>query len=164
MNMFFVQQALNLDPNATKIVFLDNHPDYASNDIFRTAYSPKHPLLHVDHFQRKRVLFSKLIFHLESPAALVFPEVAKPQTQLRCKDSSLYRAYRRYILDAYGLLHVAPQLLPTVTFIVRRRTVQVKISEFVHTSNNYHNVDYTCMYIRMYRKTSAASSGTRGRS
>jgi hypothetical protein len=44
------------------------------------------------------VLFKRLVFHLESPAGLIFPKVARPDP-LRCHGASLFEAYRRHILQ-----------------------------------------------------------------
>jgi hypothetical protein len=45
-----------------------------------------------------QVLFKKLVFHLESPAGLIFPKVARPDP-LRCYRASLFEAYRRHVLQ-----------------------------------------------------------------
>jgi hypothetical protein len=72
------------------------HPDGPYYDLIKRAYSPSHPLLRHDHFKNKKVpsapppppsspslsslqiLFKRLIFHLESPAGLIFPKVPLP--------------------------------------------------------------------------------------
>jgi hypothetical protein len=69
-------------------------------------------------------MFKRLIFHLESPAGLIFPKVSRPDP-LRCYDMSLFQAYRRHVLQSFQLLNVAPPPIPTVTLILRRRTEKV---------------------------------------
>lgn len=45
-----------------------------------------------------QVMFKKLIFHLESPAGLIFPKVSNPDP-LRCRNTGLFHAYRKHILE-----------------------------------------------------------------
>lgn len=49
-----------------------------------------------------QVLFKRLVFHLESPAGLIFPKVARPDP-LRCYRTSLFDAYRRHVLQVKAL-------------------------------------------------------------
>ena len=44
-----------------------------------------------------QVMFKKLVFHLESPAGLIFPKVSHPDP-LRCRNTGLFHAYRKHIL------------------------------------------------------------------
>jgi hypothetical protein len=43
-------------------------------------------------------MFKKLVFHLESPAGLIFPKVSNPDP-LRCRNTGLFDAYRKHILQ-----------------------------------------------------------------
>lgn len=75
MNMFLVYSALGLDPQQTQAVLFDKHPDGPYLDLVAKAFSPRHPVVRHGHYGRKRVLFRRLVFHLESPAGLIFPKV-----------------------------------------------------------------------------------------
>ncbi len=55
---------------------------------------------------------------------LSFSQVARPDP-LKCFDTTLFQAYRRYILQSFNLLNVAPPPIPTVTLILRHRTAKV---------------------------------------
>jgi hypothetical protein len=138
-NMFLVQQILQLDVNEQQILIFDKHQDYQYLELYEKAFAPVH---NVHRFQEKygsqKVMFTKLIFHLESPASLLFPETSldwittptilshpiKSPVQ-RCKDSFLFDTYRRYVLSSFHLLEVSPSEIPTITLVLRRRTPAV---------------------------------------
>lgn len=61
-------------------------------------YSPKFTCVTFSSFFLLQVQFKRLIFHLESPAGLIFPKVARPDP-LRCHHTSLFEAYRRHVLQ-----------------------------------------------------------------
>lgn len=125
MNMFLVSRALDLDLQHLQVMLFDLHPDGPYIDLIRQAFSPQHPILRHSHYRGKRVLFRKLVFHLESPAGLIFPKVANPDP-LRCYDTSLFQAYRRHVLQSFQLLDAAPPPIPHVSLILRHRTERVR--------------------------------------
>lgn len=98
MNMFLVLSMLNIPVNDLQVVLFDKHSDGPFIDLIKAAFSPKHSILRANHFNNKIVLFRKVIFHLESPAGLIFPKVSRPDP-LRCYSTSLFQAYRKFILQ-----------------------------------------------------------------
>jgi hypothetical protein len=67
------------------------------------------------------VLFERLVWHLESPAGVVFPKVGGPAGLMRCHDSTLWGGYRKHVLHSFGLLNVPPPPIPHVLLSFRRR-------------------------------------------
>lgn len=119
--MFLVYQALRLKVEDMQVVLWDLHPDGPFFDLIHQAFSPSHPPIRHNHYNRKKVLFKHLVFHLESPAGLIFPKVSLPDP-LRCYDTTLFQAYRRHVLQAFHLLDVPAPPIPTVTLILRHRS------------------------------------------
>ena len=89
-------------------------------ELWQKAFAPNYPLLRRDHFGNKKVLFKHLIFHLESPGALIHPYVADPGP-LRCSRTPLFIAFSRFVLQAYDLYDILPPTVPTILFSQRRR-------------------------------------------
>jgi hypothetical protein len=44
------------------------------------------------------VLFERLVWHLESPAGIVFPKVGGPTGLMRCHRSTLWDQFRAHVL------------------------------------------------------------------
>lgn len=61
--------------NDLKILLFDRHPDGPYRDFLQRVYTPKHTIGRPGDYKTKVVLFHRLVFHLESPAALIFPKV-----------------------------------------------------------------------------------------
>jgi hypothetical protein len=59
-----------------KVVLFDRHFDGPFYDLIQTAFSPNKPLKRIESYNGKVVLFERLVWHLESPAGIVFPKVA----------------------------------------------------------------------------------------
>ena len=90
-------------------------------ELINKAFAPIHGVHRYQKYHGKKVVFQQLIFHLESPAGLIFPKVARPDP-MRCYHTSLFDAYRRHILSSFQLLNVSPPPIPTITLILRHRT------------------------------------------
>lgn len=91
--MFLVKSILNLPVEDMQVMLFDKHPDGPFMDLIQKAYSPHHPVIRHQHYKGKKVriikilrfecwslildqvLFKRLVFHLESPAGLIFPKV-----------------------------------------------------------------------------------------
>ncbi len=80
MNMYLVKSVLGLDLAAVQVMLLDRHPDGPYHELISKAFSPNHPVIRHQHYRGKKVLFKRLVFHLESPAGLIFPKVRAPST------------------------------------------------------------------------------------
>lgn len=121
MNMFLVMSVLDVDPQRQRVVLFDKHLDGPYLELIQKAFSPSHPVGRHQQFNRKTVLFKRLIFHLESPAGLIFPKVALPGP-LRCHSTGLFQEYRKFILQSFNLYDVPPPPVPTVILSLRYRT------------------------------------------
>lgn len=120
MNMFLVMAALDINPSDQQVMLFDKHPEGPYIDLIKNAFSPNHPVIrHTDY--KNKVLFKKLIFHLESPAGLIFPKVSRPDP-LRCFSTSFFQAYRKFILQSFDLYNTSPPPIPTVTLSLRHRS------------------------------------------
>lgn len=126
MNMFLVNSVLGSDMSKQQVMLFDRQPDGPYIDLIKKAYSPNHNVARREDYNGERVLFRQLVFHLESPAGLIFPKVSRPDP-LRCYDASLFDAYRRFVLSAFDLLDVAPPAIPSVTLSLRHRTPQKNV-------------------------------------
>ena len=126
MNMMLVMRALGIKPGDQQVVLFDNHKDGPYLDLIKNAFSPNHPVIRHQDFKGKTVLFKKLIFHLESPAGLIFPRVANPDP-LRCHSADLFQEYRKFVLDAFNLYNVLPPSIPSISLILRHRTKEKNV-------------------------------------
>lgn len=125
VNMFLVHQALDTDLSQQQVLLMDKMPNTAFHELLHRAFAPVHGVHRHTRYGGDRVMFKKLIFHLESPAALIFPETATKAPQ-RCREASLFDAYRRHVLESFRLLNVPAPIVPTAALIVRRRTLMVR--------------------------------------
>jgi hypothetical protein len=121
MNMLLVSHILDVNVSQQQVMLFDRFSDGPYIELIQKGYSPNHPVIRHTHYQRRKVLFKHLIFHLESPAGLIFPKVSRPDP-MRCYRESLFEAYRRFVLHSFGLLHVPPPVIPSVTLTLRHRS------------------------------------------
>lgn len=82
LNLYLVSRILRLDLKNLQVVLFDKHVDGPFFDYIQTAFSPRNPLRRAEHYLAEQqgkgaagVLFEHLIWHLESPAGIVFPKV-----------------------------------------------------------------------------------------
>lgn len=120
-NMHLVSNILEMEPANQQVILWDRHKDGPYTDLISKAFAGGRQLLRNDHYGKKKVLFKKLIFHLESPAGLIFPKVARPG-QLRCKGTWLFTSYAQHVLQSFGLWDTPPPAIPHATMLVRNRT------------------------------------------
>lgn len=125
MNMFLVYEILGLQPSEVQVMLFDRFADGPYLELIRRAFSPDHPVLRHTHY-RGKVLFRRLVFHLESPAGLIFPKVSRPGP-LRCRRTGLFDSYRRFVLQSFDLLQVDPPAIPSVTLTLRHRTPEKNV-------------------------------------
>lgn len=121
MNMFLVLNIIGVDPVYHQVMLFDQHPDGPYMELIKSAFSPNFEIIRNSHYGNKKVLFSHLIFHLESPAGLIFPKVSRPDP-LRCYSAGLFQEYRKFILQSFNLYDIAPPAIPTITLTLRHRT------------------------------------------
>lgn len=117
INLFNVAQILGLDFEELQVVLFDKHFDGPFYDLISTAFSPNHKLKRIGDYRNKVVKFEHLVWHLESPAGIVFPKVGGPTGLMRCKQSSLWDGYRKQVLKKFDLLNVPPPAVPTVSSV-----------------------------------------------
>jgi hypothetical protein len=139
MNIFLVMSALNLDPDNQQVMLFDKHPDGPYMELYSKAFSKKYPVIRNDHYGNKIILFKKLVFHLESPAGLIFPKVARPDP-LKCYSTSFFQAYRKYILNSFDLYDVTPPSIPTITLSLRHRTPHKNVGRILANEEEVTNV------------------------
>ena len=114
---------------STRTLLWDRMPDGPFRELIERAYSKRGGARvgRAADFGGRTVLFSRLVFHLESPAGIVFPKVAGPEGIMRCRESTLWRAYAGHVLDAFGLRDVPPPPVPSITLSVRRRSASKNV-------------------------------------
>lgn len=144
MNLYFVMSVLGLaagsDQSSTiegklvqQVLLWDKFSDGPYAELIEKAFSSSSSsgnsgnnpagkkLLRHTSFGSKVVLFKHVVWHLESPAGLIFPRVANPDP-MRCHSAGLFVAYRKYVLNAFGLYNQLPPTVPSITISLRRRT------------------------------------------
>jgi len=122
LNMELVYQGLNLNKDDTQVVLLDRNPDGPFFEMIQNAFTtPNKPLKRAANYNNKKIVFDKVVWHLESPAGIVFPKVGN-NGATGCHNEYLYSKYRQRVLSAFDLWDVPPPTVPSLTLIVRKRT------------------------------------------
>ncbi|KAJ8604087.1 hypothetical protein CTAYLR_001728 [Chrysophaeum taylorii] len=121
LNAYLVGVVLGIDWRETQTVLWDRHPDGPFEELIRSSFS-RGRLKRAADYPRGPVRFRRLVFHLESPAGIVFPKVAGPKGIMRCRGSALWAGFRDHVLDSFGVLRVDPPAVPTIVVSARRRT------------------------------------------
>lgn len=125
MNMFLVLQALGVSPSNLQVMLFDRHSDGPYLELLEKAFAGGRKPIRKEKYAGRKVLFRSLVFHLESPAGLIFPKVYNlhdAPEPLRCRNTGLFAAYSRFVLEAFGLWDVPPPPIPQVTLSLRHRT------------------------------------------
>ncbi len=120
-NMHLVSHILEERVQEQQVMLFDRHKDGPYTELISKAFGGGRELLRPDHYGKRRVLFKKLVFHLESPAGLIFPKVARPG-QLRCRGTWLFTSYAEHVLKSFNLWKTAPPPVPHATMLIRNRT------------------------------------------
>jgi hypothetical protein len=122
MNMYFVMSLLGLEAKEQQVLLWDKFGDGPYAELIQKAFSPAtSSLLRHTQYGQRVVLFKRVVWHLESPAGLIFPRVANPDP-MRCHNAGLFVAYRKYVLQSFGLYNQLPPTVPSITVSLRRRT------------------------------------------
>ena len=111
LNLYLVSRILRLDLEQLQVVLFDKHFDGPFHDLIQTAFSPSKPLKRAADYRiiqrnagARGVVFDHVVWHLESPAGIVFPKVAGAKGLMRCRRSSLWEDFRAHVLTQFGLL------------------------------------------------------------
>jgi hypothetical protein len=139
MNMFLVMNIIGVDPLYHQVMLFDQHPDGPYMELIKSAFSPNYEVLRNSDYRNKKVLFRHLIFHLESPAGLIFPKVSRPDP-LRCYSTSLFQEYRKFILQSFNLYDIAPPEIPTITLTLRHRTPSKNVGRILDNEDEVINL------------------------
>lgn len=126
LNMYLVKEVLDYDVSEQQVLIMDKMPNTQYTELLHRAFAPQHGVHRHHKYAGQKVMFKKMIFHLESPASLIFPETSTMGPQV-CRDSTLFDAYRRHVLHAFDLLDVSPPPVPTASLILRHRTALVSL-------------------------------------
>ena len=78
---------LGISAQEMQVMLFDRHPNGPYMELIKKAFSPNHNIIRHEHFRGKIVRFKKLIFHLESPAGLIFPRVSIYEISLSLRHS-----------------------------------------------------------------------------
>lgn len=138
MNMFLVMEVLGVKPSEQQVMLFDRHPDGPYVELLTHAYTTR-PLIRHQHYKGKKILFKRLIFHLESPAGLIFPRVSRPGPLL-CHSTSLFQAYRKFVLQAFNLYDVKPPVIPSIILSLRHRTPHKNVGRVMANEDEVVNV------------------------
>jgi protein O-GlcNAc transferase len=122
LNAFLVSEVLESSRDNWQTVLFDRMPDGPFASLIERTFSPKNKLKRSQDYAGKKVVFDELIFHLESPAGIVFPKVAGPKGVMTCTASSLWLGFRAAVLQGFGLLDTPALQVPHAVLSVRRRT------------------------------------------
>ncbi|GMI43178.1 hypothetical protein TrCOL_g12197 [Triparma columacea] len=122
INMHMVMEGMGID--RANVLLFDLMPDGPFKEMIDVAFSKGGKSKRKEEYGEDKVTFRKLIFHLESPAGIIFPKigVVGGKKQLDCRDSYLWHGYRERVLRAFQLWDVPPPRVPSITLVVRRRT------------------------------------------
>ena len=146
MNMEVAYRALGLDGNFVQVLIWDKLPLYSYTHMLARAFGGGRPVLNRQKLAKLRpgvLTFHHLVFHLESPAANVHERVTlnlKEKEPMRCRASSLWRAYQRRVLCAYNLWSRPPPSVPHITLSIRKRTAQKNVGRILVNQNELEDV------------------------
>lgn len=130
-NMHAIYTGQGLVNGETQVMVFDKNPAGPFWELIESAYSKNYAPKRAKDYGGKVVQFSRLVFHLESPAGIVFPKVSGQGKAQNCHDSLLYHGYRHRVLSAFDLWDVPAPRVPTVTLIVRRRTPEKNVGRIL---------------------------------
>ena len=146
MNMEVAYRALGLDANFVQVLIWDKLPLYSYTQMLARAFGGGRPVLNRKSLAKLGhgvLTFHHLVFHLESPAANVHERVTlnlKEKEPMRCRGSSLWRAYTRRVLCAYSLWPLPPPSVPHLTLSIRKRTPQKNVGRILANQNELEDV------------------------
>lgn len=145
INMELVYQGLGLSKQSTDIVLFDKNPDGPFFELIQNAFTtPSSPLKRAKDFKGETVTFKKVVWHLESPAGIVFPKVAD-NSGLGCRDGFLFHKYRERVLRGFDLWDVPPPSVPSLTLIPRYRTAEKNVGRVLANEKEVVSVMEECV-------------------
>ncbi|GMI20910.1 hypothetical protein TrRE_jg3599 [Triparma retinervis] len=146
INMHMVYEGLGVD--RADVVLFDRMPDGPFKEMIDKAYSEGGRSRRKEDFGGEKVTFKRLVFHLESPAGIIFPKigVVGGKKQLVCRDSYLWHGYRERVLRAFDLWDVPPPRVPTITMVVRKRTPSKNVGRIMSNEDSISAVIAECSF------------------
>ena len=139
-NMFLVHLILGGDLiSQQQVVLMDRFSNGPYFELIQKSFSPSHAVLRHSDFNKKTILFRRLIFHLESPAALTHPEVAIPDP-LTCYSTGLFHELRKHVLQSFHLWNITPPKIPTAVLSLRHRTPHKNVGRVMANEKDVINV------------------------
>ena len=105
LSAFESMYMLGLDPHQTQVVLLDNHPPGPFDEVYRHAFSRRHPVVRAESFQGKRILFRHAVFVPPGYASLLFAHLWEADGG--AGPIALLVDYGRFLATSFGI-HNAP--------------------------------------------------------
>jgi len=143
INMHMLYEGLGL--SSANVILFDLMPDGPYKEMIEKAYGGGKTKRKED-YNAGKVLFRNLVFHLESPAGIIFPKigVVGGKKQLDCRDSYLWHGYRERVLRAFSLWDVPPPRVPSVSLILRKRTPSKNVGRIMSNEKEIEGVLKEC--------------------
>ena len=142
--MELVYTALKLDKKTKpSVILFDKNPDGPFVELIRNGFSGE-DLKRSRDFGTDTVTFKEIVWHLESPAGIVFPKVAD-KSGLGCSDGYLFHKYRERVLRGLDLWDVKPPSVPSLILIPRRRTKEKNVGRVLANEEEIVSIMKECV-------------------
>lgn len=117
MNIFLATEVLDQNVEDQQILLWDHLPDGPALSLLQQVFAPIHKVHRISKYTEDRVLFRRLIFHMDASSSLLRTEAMTSTMAQRCRASSFFDAFRRHMLHYTNLLaHPAP-IVPTIAYL-----------------------------------------------
>ena len=140
--MELIYSGLGLTKETTNVILFDKNPDGPFHDLIRHSFTTNDVKRAAD-YNNGIVTFKKLVWHLESPAGIVFPKVAD-NAGLGCKDGFLFHKYRERVLRGFDLWDIPPPPVPSLLLVPRYRTPEKNVGRVLANEGEIVEVMKEC--------------------